>query len=398
MDNHSPRSTMMVEGVASLTRRTFRSGTSFDLVVFDRLPPQEQAALAELRADRDFYGVLRPREGSGRTVKAVNRDTALLWLTLQTPGSLPFYVFGEDPQGALGAICELVLDGVLEVENAGSFVSGPEAASFLPGSRSATPTGRLSLLSRAALVYGEGLQLDDAQRLAARLYNFGRQPLSASWARRLPDGRSVVDFLAPPDSDTRRRLDTQWKALSVTESNGWLAWSKAAHGIASSTGPTYKLYVSPEVEAMPRCLEVVLDALGNRAARFKVGANAAGLLRPDKMVLYFNDQESLLRAASDVGECLSAVAPHGVPFSAEITAGGLLSWGMDPPRHTRVVAWQDLESWRLWVVRRLAAAMVAAQKSAPSDVSPSEFALERLRREGVDIETWTPAASIWQAE
>jgi hypothetical protein len=86
-----------------------------------------------------------------------------------------------------------------------------------------------------------------------------------------------------------------------------------------------------------------------------------------------------------------------VPFSAEITADGLLSWGMDPPGTQRVLAWQEPESWRLWVVRRLAAAMIAAQSDPGSTMTPAEFALERLRHEGVDVEGWTPAASIWAA-
>jgi hypothetical protein len=390
---------MTVEGVTGLMGRRFRAGTSFDLVVFDRLPPREQALLDELRRDKDFYGVLRPRSESGRTLKAVNRDTALLWLTLQTPGPLPFFVFSGDSESAVGAICELVLDGVLEVESDGRFVAGPEASGVLPRTHRVTPQGRLSRLSRAALLYGERLQLESSQLLAARLYGFGRQPVSPLWARRLPNEGAVLEFLAGPSgSSGRRRLDTEWTVMAGRETRGWVAWSSTTREDTGVGGMTYKLYVSPDIEALPHCLDVVLDVLGQRAARFKVGANAAGLLRPDKMVLYFTDQEKLLRAASDLGGQLSAVDPHGVPFSAEITPGGLLSWGIDPPRRTRMVAWQEPESWRLWVARRLAAAMVAAQKSSPSELSPSEFALERLRHEGVDVETWTPAANIWQAE
>ena len=184
--------------------------------------------------------------------------------------------------------------------------------------------------------------------------------------------------------------------MTGRETQGWIAWSSTFRD-GGAGEPAYKLYVSPNIAVMPQCLEVVLDVLGRRAARFKVGANASGLLRPDKMVVYFTNQESLLRVASEVGEKLAAVDPHGVPFSAEITPGGLLSWGMDPPRRTRVLSWHEPESWRLWVVRRLAAAMVAAQTASQADLSPGDFALERLRHEGVDVETWTPTAHIWQA-
>jgi hypothetical protein len=95
---------------------------------------------------------------------------------------------------------------------------------------------------------------------------------------------------------------------------------------------------------------------------------------------------------------LDAIPAHGVPFTAEITGNGLLSWGMDPPQSERMLAWQEPESWRLWVVRRLAAAMIAAQVDARSSMPPWEFALERLRHEGVDVEGWVPSTSIWHSK
>jgi hypothetical protein len=63
----------------------FRANPAYDLVLFDRLPLEQREALKDLRNDPDFYGVLLPREGSGRAVKSVCRDTALLYLTLSRP-------------------------------------------------------------------------------------------------------------------------------------------------------------------------------------------------------------------------------------------------------------------------------------------------------------------------
>src|SRR5262249_29420130 len=138
---------------------------------------------------------------------------------------------------------------------------------------------------------------------------------------------------------------------------GWLACTSRRGGEAGQGKVTHKLYVSPQVQAMPEAFAVVLDVLSTRSAHFKIGSDAAGLLRPDKMVAYFGDQDSLLEVASELTKQLSGVAPHGVPFSAEITTNGLLSWGMDPPQTEHVLTWQEPESWRQWVVRRLAAAM-----------------------------------------
>ena len=120
-----------VETIDNLSRRTFRAGAAYELIVFDRLSPDEQRLLAELRADPDFYGVLRPRTGTGRTIKAVGKGTALLWLTLQSPGPLPFFFFGNDCKDAVSAIPELLLDGVIEVEENGRFLTGGEAAELI---------------------------------------------------------------------------------------------------------------------------------------------------------------------------------------------------------------------------------------------------------------------------
>ena len=285
---------------------------------------------------------------------------------------------------------------VLEIEENGDFVTGLEAAKVLANGHRSVPQGRLARFSNLALRYCESLRWDNPQQLAAWLYNFGRQPLSPVWIKRLPNRDGVLAFLgAGEESDLWRRLASDWRAASDEKAPGWLAWSGRGRREFRPDKVTHKLYVSPQVEAMPQAFASVLDVLSTRVAHFKIGSNAAGLLRPDKMVLYFCDQDSLLEVASELAERLSGVAPHGVPFSAEITPDGLLSWGMDPPESERFLSWQERESWRLWVVRRLATAMVAGQRDSCPGMTASEFALERLRYEGVDVDGWTPTASIW---
>lgn len=385
-----------------LSRRTFRAGRAYDLVVFDRLSPEEQMLLTELRADPDFYGVLRPRPGSGRTIKAVGKETALLWLTLQSPGALPFFVFGNDLKEAINAIPELLLDGVLEMEENGRFLTGAEAAELMAKSRESVSQGsrgRLALLSNAALRYGESLLLDDPAQLAGRLYGFGRQPATPTWAHLLADGQAVLSFLgAGVGTDLRRRLDSDWQEANDRKTPGWLVWFNRTRSKSEMAGGHCKLYVSPAVSAMPQVFPVVLELASTQVGHFKIGSDAAGLLRPDKMVLYFPNQERLFAVASELALLLKGTTPHGVPFSAEIINDGLLSWGMDPPQTQRILAWQEPESWRLWVVHRLAAAMIAAQTDARSTIAPSQFALERLRHEGVDVDGWTPSASIWHSK
>lgn len=390
---------MTIEEIDGLSRRIFRAATAYELVVFDRLSRDEQALLAELRSDPDFYGILRPRPNSGRTIKAVGRGTALLWLTLQTPGPLPFFVFGDDEE-AIKTIPELLLDGVLEVEDKGRFLSGTEAAGLMarghPSVVSPSSKGRLSLLSDEALRYGENLLLDDPNRLAVRLYGFGRQPVTPRWTRLLADREAVLSFLgAGAGTNSRRRLDSDWQEADDRKMPAWLVWSNRVRGKSDLGDAHFKLYVSPAMIALRQVFATVLEVASARGGHFKIGSDAAGLLRPDKMVLYFRNQEALVEVASELAKQLAGVATHGVPFSAEITPDGLLSWGMDPPQSERALSWQEQESWRLWIVRRLAAAMIAAQHDPHRGMAPAKFALERLRHEGVDVDRWTPSVSIW---
>lgn len=383
--------------ITSLTERVFRAGTSFDLVLFDRLPPDEQAALVELASDPDFYGILRPRQTTGATIKSVNRDTALLWLTMGTPGPLPFYVLSQDPESVNAGVWQLVLDGVLETEHEGRFVSGPEAAKLLAAGRAVLARGTLVEKSRAALRQADRLRTRDPAELAEWLYRQGTQPLSPGWLARLPDPAAVLEFVgAAPGTALRRRIDARWETAAPEEPNGWITWSSRERGTTNAGEATYKLYVSPRPEAMPQAFAAVAELPPERMLAFKIGENAAGLLRPDKMVLYFDSLEKLLAAASELERALPGVPAHGVPFSSQITADGLLSWGMDPPRQEWRLSWQDSESWRLWVVRRLALAMCAAGP-ATAGMSNSEFALERLRHEGVDVDDWKPATRLWRA-
>jgi hypothetical protein len=391
-----------------LLARPFRANPAYELVLWDRLEPAEQASLERLREDPELYGVLRPRRRSGAAaerapgLKAVDRETALLFLTLREPGSLPAYVRAVLGAAAGRTIGRLVADGVLEVEREGAFVHG--AAAFELGRQPGEDGGdgedaggRLAALSLAALRYGAALAIDDPLRLSFRLYGYNRRPLTPRWQRRLAGAAAVEAWLGvAPGGANRPRLDAAWRPSPP--SAAWLSWrSRRAETAPADGGATWKLYVSPAPEALAETFGAVLDALAAaRAPQFKVGAGAAGLLRPDKIVAYFPSFERLAAAAEAMTSRLAGVAAQGVPFTSEIGGDGLLSWGMDPPQ-TPAQSWNGPMSWRLWLTHRLARALISARQSPDhsSAAEPWRFALERLRLEGVDTATWTPAASLW---
>lgn len=390
----------MLSGTLDVLQRAFRANPAFELVLFDRLAPQEREALAELRKDPDFYGILRPREAA-LGIKSVDRETALLFLTLREPGPLPSYVRTMLGDGALRVVARLVADAILEVEEEGRFLSGAAALGLFGERRAPGVGGRLADLSLAALRYAQDLAEDDPLALSFRLYGYNRRPLTPAWKRLLPKGENVLAWLGIGRGGRHRRLlERSWERTGGSV-EWWLSWRSRQDGDLSDVagvGATWKLYVSPAPEALPESFGDILEALAaGRAAQFKVGADALGILRADKIVAYFPSFERLAAAAEALEARLSGIPAQGVPFTSEIGGAGLLSWGVDPPRDE--AAFGSGESWRLWLTHRLSRALLSARSvssSKPGAPEPWRFALERVRLEGVDTDTWTPGALLWK--
>lgn len=383
----------------SLRDFRLRANPEYELVVLDRLSAAEQQMFEALKADPDCYGILRPRTSGNLTIKAASRDAALLFFTLQTPSPLPRYVQQSLGENCDQTIAQMVLDGILEIEADGAMLSGPAAHSYICGDQPVLENeGFLAALSRRALQYAETLDINDAAALSMRLYNYNRLPASPRWRDLLPDQAAVERHLGVNDSNKHL---SRWTRL---EQNGkkapWLAWQSQRTTLhPNRSGSTYKLYVSPACSALREAFEAILSiADDSPTLHFKVGNNVYGLLRPDKMVLYFQHFAELQETAERMMQRLAGCPVHGVPFTAELGGGGLLSWGIDPPAEKQTVPWLERESWRLWVVNRLASALLLAKTSTKADIQPWRFALERLRLEGIETQTWTPSRTLAWAE
>lgn len=373
---------------------TFRSSPDYQLISFDRLAPAEQEALNELKSDPGFYGILRPVEQRGKTMKSVNREMALLLYTLREPGPLPSFVASLNERQTLQDIARLVMDGILEVQDDDQFLTGPQAYALVS---SADPTlgfqNTIAKLSDQALRYAVALAVDDPAVLAGRLYDYNRVPLSPGWRRMYPDSTAVARGLT--GTATREK---GWVVRESEKQSGWLYWMRPGRPPqTASPGPIYKLYVSPRPEALKETLDRLQVLLSNQPVQqFKVGADAEGLLRPDKIVVYFSELESLNRAGQKLVEGLQGIPAQGVPFSAEIGCDGLLSWGLDPPAPRSNSTLTPRVSWRLWVTNLLARGVAAAKQAKLAPGPARQFALDRLKLEGVDVETWVPSATIWR--
>jgi hypothetical protein len=391
----------------------FRSSTRYELVLFDRLPAEQRELLTDLLKQPEFYGVLRPTDESGPGVKSVSRETALLYLTMREHGPLPQYARALAAADHGATIARLVLDQILEIAHGDRFVSGGEAYELLYGAApDPQPGNRLQQLSIAALRYGEALPLTDASQLSLRLYNYHRLPITGRWRETYSDPERVAERLGVgPGGRFSDFVAQHWHTVSEVDdsreaertSTGWLAWAARRRPSRPSTDAsiTHKLYVSPMPAFVDNVFAITLKTLSStEALQFKVGADVDGLLRPDKIVAYFASSEAMRQAAELLASRLQGCPAHGVPFTAALDDDGLLSWGVDPPASQHLLDWQPRESWRLWLTNRLANALLTAKRT-PSSSSENrqsawQYALERVRLEGVDTTSWVPATTLWQ--
>jgi hypothetical protein len=369
-------------------------------VLFDRLSAVEQHALQALSADPESYGILRPRENHRLSMKAVTRDTALLLFTLQTPQVLPRYAVAALGDQCESVIGQMVMDGILEIEVNGEMLSGPAAHAIIFSERaSPASVNSLAALSRKALEYAEALEVVDRSALSARLYMYNRIPASPRWRRLLPDATAVESHLGIQNGAAAQLQEAGWVRAAHYAGASWTAWNSPRMTHGRNKTATYKLYVSPACSELRAAFAATAEGVARSAAlHLKVGNDLYGLLRPDKIVVYFSEFADLQATAADLLEKFGGCPAHGVPFTAEIAAQGLLSWGIDPPTEEHSVPWLERESWRGRICNRLGTALALAKSSGETGVAPARFAIERLRIEGIDTDTWTPTKMLnWAA-
>jgi len=198
-----------------------RANPGYRAVAWNRLESEAGSALAR---EADSFGVLIPQEGFDLPIVAVDRDTALLFLSLQEPGPAPDFMFATSQGDADPILRRLLFDSILELEQAGRFVSGAEACSLFSVERGAA-CGNLAKLSIDALSYGAALANVNATTLAQKLYNYNRRPSTPVLRRLLPDRVACLAFLRlDRGSNGRGVLDGFWSRGD--DNSPWLAFTR----------------------------------------------------------------------------------------------------------------------------------------------------------------------------
>jgi hypothetical protein len=359
------------------------------LVARRQLSPAQRTQLGAAFHDRGFAAVAFGPPGSA-LARAVDRRAAQLLEAHREPGRITAAMRRHLGRDAGRVVARLVLDGLLEIDTGGGFASGARAIGLLNGGRggSATPAGRLPALSRAAIAHAAALTGLNGSQLGRRLYTYHTLPATPAWRARLLNRQALIRHLDLGRLDDPRQ--------DMRDDGGvWLRWRR--HGGPRPHEPCYKVYLSAHPDDAARCLRAALALLAPPFAAIgcKVGADVFGLLRPDKLVIYFARWDALQRGVRMLRRDLTGARAHGVPFTAPLAADGLLSWGMDPPASRRLLMFRGLRSWRGWLTTRLGHLLAAAHQAGLDAAEAAAFATVRLSLDGVDTGDWKPLPGVW---
>jgi hypothetical protein len=244
-------------------------------------------------------------------------------------------------------------------------------------------TGRLAQLSLTGLKHAQALEQPSVAASAARLYAWNRMPSSA-WRKAAAEPALLA-------ARATRAAGTKWiQVLPGPPVAPWCIWRPHSDRIEPA-GRRWKVYVSPHplqlaeavAAAMAACAELPVISL-------KYGADAQGMLRPDKLVVHLATPEAVHLLADRLLSALDGCPVHGVPYTAELGGDGLISWGCDPPPGSSAA--EIGPSWRAWVTRLLAEGLAGERRPGAESW---ERSLNDIERAGVDPSTWAPKPWLW---
>lgn len=378
----------------------YQASSDFQLLPLSEEVIQTTHALQSLNGAGHYEWLLQPVKGDAKTSKLVCNNTAELLRHLKTPQKLPKSIIERLtslPDYGVQLLSELILDGILVLNDQNSALSINSAYQFFSNqSIDSKNLNYLSKLSYAATRYGQYLLIKNPKHLAAQLYFYNRFPLTSFWRKKLPDTDAVRRYLRI-DQENAALLDRSWYTRSTMVDTSWISWAHKQPLRREIKAYPYKLYISSTLEDLPETFSIVLDVFSQTGvSHFKIGKNLESLARPDKMVSYFQTFEDLHYTATQLMERLDHIGVHGVPFTAELFGNGLLSWGIDPVEKFELKGHR--ESWRGWLTNTLAKSILLAREEKDLEVKPWEFAINRLRLAGVDIQTWAPLTQFEQRE
>jgi hypothetical protein len=272
-------------------------------------------------------------ESNDLSIKAVSFRLAALFASASQPSAVRKLLTDLEPEQRTEIIASLVFEGVLSIAAGGKFVDQCAAYAQLVENESDIERGsRLAALAIDAIKHAYHFHISSADRLSERLYLYHRIPVTRCWKALWPDDQAVLEHIGMiPGGSHHMRLQPHFSRSSALGPGAqWLFWRRRERRYNGlSRASRHKLYFSPQPRYLCAALSELFKLLpASGATCFKIGPNAHGLLRPDKVIVYFSTFSDLRMFADDLMPRLAGIDAHGVPFSSQIDSYGLLSWAL----------------------------------------------------------------------
>ena len=278
-------------------------------------------------------------------------------------------------------IIGMVYDNIIQVQNKGIFEGGP-TCSFVKEVLHSFPTFSapnhlISKLSWDSIHYANYFSHLSQNEIVQKLYSYNAFPRTRFYDH-------FNDWFGTEDNI---RLCNQIRKSYTSNSSNppvyWFSWYHNVHGISNDL--SYKLYISPKPNDVRHVFSIVANICCTMLVpAFKIGANLHGIIRPDKLVLYFSNYDALERVALRLREVLQGIEVQGVPYTNPFDTNGLLSWAIEPVQTSFEPA--TTLSWRMHVASCIGRYLKLAY------VQNLDFnilnILARIRLQGIDSNDW----------
>lgn len=376
--------------VTGFLNKRFRAGESYRLVEWNQLEDNDRSMLSNAGNAGEIYGIFKPvSSANGLMQKIAWKEQAFIFLHCKNYHQLPNYVLSQPYGRYENIITEMLIDHVLELQYEEDFISGPGASAMIFDNNWLTKNSladKLSTLSANAIRYSLYLRNETAKSLGNKLYTFNVIPRDKNSKQYLSAAKSINDFIYS-GFEHSEMLSKNWSLNR--ERKYWFSWSRneplAGYEHTEVAG-TYKLYLSPIPDAVPAFFNIAVPVLTrSNATGFKIGQTIDGLLRPDKMIAYFNNREDLFSAAKELEVLSNDIPAHGVPFTTQLDKSGLISFGID---HAFLKLKRGY-SWRTWVTEVLAKTILQAKTENLSMEFLFQYIKARLFTERINIDKWS---------
>lgn len=368
---------------------SFKQNKKYCLVEKNSISKAEMDLFQDLLNSEDCFGIFRPLS-EGFSYKIATKKIADIFNLLKKRLSFSFIkkAFKLKVNELELLLCNLIENSLLVLDVGSKSYSGNEAFSKLYKLHSFeknTTNSIVSKLSFQAVYYGYNLNENRVQDLAAKLYHFNTLP-STGERLKLFKSKSTSEIF-----NLKQIFGDEFlKYFNMNENEYWLYFSvKKVYGQVSANN-TYKLYVSPQPEFFRECCEVLAKFIPESTSfSFKLGVGLQGILRPDKIVVYFSSKNEMLAFAKKLIKNMDDIKAQAIPFTVQLDRKGLISWGVDPPRIKTNIFWEQ-SSWRVWLTSKIAHYIIQYKNSKVENLTIEEYIKHKLSWDNINSNTMEP--------